>query len=242
MSGNVDPHCLVIEGKYDEAIAVYTNLINTDKSNYFSRAIVYLQKGEYDKALEDIKLAEEDRNSQNPDRTDIYLKTYGIVLWINKQEKEAAEIWYQLIKDVQAGKIKYSTDLTGGLVNGYLLWFAGCRNESLAEYIEKTKSFLFKKSKKRSIEYWSGPIAQYILGNISESDLLDAAETESDILTSRQLCQAHFYIAINYYLNGDKENYVRELQACVENGKKTMLEYEIYLAQYELARIKKPLA
>lgn len=202
-----DPFSYMQKGKIDKAIKLFTKAIENKPSSipYAGRAGAYLIIGKLDESLADLKKAEEFRNREIPDRVDAYLQQIGMILWLKGQEKEAAEHWFNLVKEMDAGKIVFS-DMAGGVINGALLWFASCFNEELKEYKEKAEKYLKKKAKTSRVKYWPGPIAQYLLGYLSEKDLKGAACESTGLLQKRYLCQAHFYTGVKAYYDGDIKN------------------------------------
>ncbi len=233
----MDPFKLIIEGKFKEAVEQCSTELETKLSSptINTRGFAYLNLGDLDRALADFQKAEEVRYQALPDQTDAYQQEIGMVLWLKGQEQEAASIWYNLVQALTKGKIVFS-DMAGGVQNGALLWFASCY-EGLRNYYEPAKKFLEKKVKSPKIRHWPGPIAQYLLKNLSEEELIQAATcNESKILEDRQLCQANFYIGAKALANGDKKRFKESMLESVRTGKRSRIELEYYLAKYELER------
>lgn len=225
---------LMLKGKIDEAIAIYSRRIekNLSSSNLDARGFAYLYQNQLDKALADFEMAEKVSKQVNLGPTDGYLQDVGIALWLKGKEQEAADVWHGLVQDHLAGKIEYS-DRAGGVESGNLLWFAACF-EKFRHYQKPAEKLLKKKCKLKRIKYWPGPVAQYLLGNISEENLKVAAR-ESGSRAERHLCQASFYIGAKALLNGDKRRF-REAMAEVTSGELSFIEKEYYLARHELSR------
>lgn len=156
----------------------------------------------------------------------------GVALWLQGKEQEAADVWQGLVQDHLAGKIAYS-DMAGGVESGALLWFAACF-EKFRHYLKPAEKLLKKKCKLKRNKYWPGPVAQYLLGNISEEDLKFAA-CEVDELRERQLCQAYFYIGAKALFNGDEEGFRKAMKDAVAID--NYVENEYYLARCELTRL-----
>ena len=239
---DIDPFELLLQGRFDEAEKIYTNMIKSNPTSqlFAGRALVYLNMEEFDKALADTMAAEEFSRREMPDRGDCHLQYVGLILWLKGQEKEAAEQWFSLVREMDAGKIAFS-DMAGGVINGTLLWFAACFNHELSEYKEKAEKYLKKKIKLSRAKYWPGPIAQYLLGNLSDTELRNAACEATGLLQKRHLCQAYFYIGVKAFHNGDIENCRKLMEESVKAGKLSLIEKEYYLAKHELARITRSL-
>lgn len=237
MKSNIDPFYLIHQGKFNEAIRLYTEELEKELSSptLANRGLAYLNTGDFDKALIDFKKADEIDRIEIIDRTDGYLQLIGMTLWLKGQEKEAAEQWYNLVQEIDAGKIVFS-DMAGGVINGTLLWFAACFNDELSEYKEKAEKYLKKKAKLSRAKYWPGPIGPYLLGNLSEEDLKLAAHHDNEILKNRHLCQAYFYIGVKAFSNGDMESFRKAMAESIERGRHNLIEKEYYLAKHELSR------
>lgn len=226
---------LMLDGKIEEALALYTKDIenNTSSVAFTSRGHAYLHLNELDKALADFIMAVKLREQVKISPTDGHLQKIGVVLWLKGNELEATEVWHCLVQDHLAGKIVY-TDMAGGVGSGALLWFAACF-EQFRYYQKEAEELLKKKSKLKRNKHWPGPVAQYLLGNISEEDLKLTA-CESNNLKERRLCQAYFYIGAKALLNGDKKSFLKAMADSVAIGPPNYIENEYYLARYESAR------
>lgn len=226
---------LMLDGKIEEALVLYSKDIEKDFSSvtFTGRGHAYLHLNELDKALADFKMAAKLREKINLGPNDGHLKMIGVALWLQGNEEEAVDMWHKLVQDHLAGKIVYS-DMAGGVESGALLWFAACF-EQFRHYQKVAERLLKKKNKLKRNKYWPGPVAQYLLGNISEEDLKLAAN-KSNNLKERQLCQAYFYIGAKALLNGDKKSLLKAMADSVATGSPNYMENEYYLARYELSR------
>lgn len=228
---------LILDGKNDEALALYSKDIKNDFSSVTltGRGLAYLYLNEPDKALADFEMAAKVREQVKLGPTDGHLQLIGVALWLKGSEQEATEIWHDLVQNHLAGKIVYS-DMAGGIESGALLWFAACF-EKFRQYQKTAEKLLKKKVKLKRNKYWPGPVVQYLLGNISEEDFKLTA-CKSSNLKERHLCQAYFYIGAKALLNGDNNRYWEAMADSVATGPPNYVENEYYLARHELKKFK----
>lgn len=92
---------------------------------FSNRATAYLGLNQFDHALEDLEFARKIEHFPS----DGYLQMIATVQWIAGDHLAALSTWRSLTSDVSQGKIKY-TDGSGGLQNGFFLWFAGFITDS----------------------------------------------------------------------------------------------------------------
>jgi len=177
-----------------------------------------------DKLDEAIRLSEEIIRS-NAGSTDSDFIFLGVARWLKRQPIPAIETWKTGLK------AKY-TDAAGGVEIPMLLLFAAVR--TLDKALEKEALALLKKAikSKRSVN-WPGPVAQYLLGSISEAELSSLIETQP-ILHEKQACQAHFYRAVRCFQSGDIAGYKTFLQKCIGHGLLCVTKAETHLAKREL--------
>lgn len=122
------------------------------------------------------------------------------------------------------------TDAAGGVDVPALLYYVAVRLNN--KKIEKEAITLLKKRCKSRVSLnYPGFIAGYILGRISEDELLNSYAS-FETLKTRILCKAYFYIAVNNLKNGDEEMFYENLKKCVE--KESYLEKEYFIAVGEL--------
>lgn len=230
--------------KFRQAIRAFTAEFKAERwaATLCNRALAHLNLGNLNAALKDLQQAEALPTPFG--RSDGYLQMIGMVLWLMKKESEAADVWLQLVKDFNAGKISYS-DAAGGVETGHLLWFASC-HPGLEELRVPANQFLTKRCRSKRASSWPGPIAKFLLGNLSQKALLTAARVErSDdsipeencrILESRQFCQVYFYLGARAIGTNNQRMIRKNMQKAVQHGSKSLIENEYYLAKRELER------
>ena len=214
----------------------------TEEESYVQSGISAFSSGLWDQALEFLTNAEKARNLARPsDSLDSYRKQIGVILWIKGQRREAANVWYEIVRDLKKGKIAYS-DSGGGILPGALLWFASIHPENL-RYREKAERFLAKRIKSKDISFWPRPIAHYLLGNISKDNLIQMAESHPQMISYRYQCQAHFYVGAKAFGLDSPKEFKSSMAQAVEIGlKNPMFENEWDLARFEAGKIpQKPL-
>lgn len=171
--------------------------------------------------MADFEMAEKVNNQESRIRSAGYLQMVGVTLWLKGGEQEAADLWYSVMQDIDARKIAY-TDAAGGVTSGALLWYASCF-EGLGHYRKPAEKFLKKKANLKRNRIWPGPIAQYLLGNLPEEDLILLARE-----SKKQICQAYFYVGAKALQSGDKK-WFREAMASTVNSE-CLIKNEYYLA------------
>ena len=74
---------------------------------------------------------------------------------------------------------------------------------------------------------WYEKIAQFLLGNISESEFFNAADIHNDPKKRNgQRCEAYFYAANKNLLKGDLEKAIVLLKQCIETGYREFYEFK----------------
>jgi len=225
-----DPWNLIASGHYEQAVRAFTSRLRRDKSlgNYRNRAVAYLNLGDYDKALADLRAA--DTMQVTPG--DSCLQSIGVAQWLAGRESEAASTWRDLVRAFEQRKIHY-TDAAGGVKSPCLLWFAAVRLGQ-DELLEAARRLLNEKVSPRNgrIENWPGPIAKFLLGQITEAQLRSEVEPQIPVLHERELCQAEFYIGVRRLQLGDHAGAKRAFRTAARLAA-AKVENEYYLALHE---------
>ena len=164
--------------------------------------------------------------------------------WCLDQWPTAMKLMRGLVVGILDGSIEFG-DLAGGVQQGLLLHYMGVTAKD-REAVAFSIAYLRRLSKKSSIDYWPGPLARYMLGEISFEEVLAALSKQSDvgnpfeaalndILARRWLCVALFHDGVRHRVAGQEELCMGRMQECrgLENP---FIEPEWYLARYEAER------
>ena len=164
--------------------------------------------------------------------------------WCLDQWPAAMKFMRGLVEGILDRSIEFG-DLAGGVQQGLLLHYMGVTAKD-RETVAFSIAYLRKLSKKRSIDYWPGPLARYVLGEISFEEALAALAKQSDVsepleaaptdvLARRWLCVALFHDGVRHRVAGQEELCMGRMQECfgLENP---FVEPEWYLARYEVER------
>src|SRR5437879_985210 len=90
--------------------------------------------------------------------------------WCLDQWPAAMKLMRGLVEGILDGSIEFG-DLAGGVQQGLLLHYMGVTAKD-REAVAFALSYLRKLAKKSSIKLWPGPVARYILEEISFDDML----------------------------------------------------------------------
>jgi len=221
---------LIKESHFADAVNLASKQLDTCPSEelFFARAKAQLRLRQYGSAFADYLAA--DALHPTKMRTDGYVQEAGVALWLANQFPEAANVWATCAEAMFKGKISYS-DNGGGVQIGCLLWFAGSRirNSDQTEFAEE---LLRKKCKSPRSEFWPGPIGHFLLGNLREDELLSKSASAGR-LEGRQRCQAHFYIGMKAFSQGDCSRYIEQMAQAAKAGDELKMECEYFLAEHE---------
>jgi len=148
----------------------------------------------------------------------------GVAQWRDGRRIEAVATW-QLASDTK------HTDAAGGVDVWLLCYFAAVK---LADktLMNRSESKLKSIGKRRSIANWPGAVALFILGKLTEDELL-ATRSEQPLLRARQLCKAEFYIGVMRLISGDLAGYRVHMHRSLSYGAVCPLGPEYYLADVE---------
>ncbi len=224
MNSNVSCWDLISQKRFEEACIKADEEYNKtrDEPHLRNKAIALLCLKKYKEvlaiALDLIKLTN--------GRSDSDYVLAGIANWLVGNYVDAVSVW-------KSGLDTPYTDAAGGVGIPSLLYFAATKlNDSRLE--KEAISLLRKKYKSKRVVNFPGTIAGYILGKISEEELINSS-ISMETLKTRALCKSYFYIAINALKKNNSKAFVENLQNCKSN--ETYLEKEYFLAIGELEKM-----
>jgi hypothetical protein len=144
--------------------------------------------------------------------------------------------WQQAIAVWEKAKNALYKDAAGGINTQVFLYFAGVKmsNKSL-KY--KALASVRKILKSKRSTNWPGPIGNFLVGDINETELLSHISS-APILRERQLCQANFVIGVKLLDCEDRQGYYAKLKEVIALGVPSYVEKLYYLAKGELEESK----
>jgi hypothetical protein len=221
------------------AIEAYSLLLQERMTtfNLCNRALAFLNLGDINAALRDMEDAEliyreDPYHKNNNHHSDSYRKFIGVVHWISGNPSLALTVWRDLLIDHDMRKITY-TDAAGGIESPCFAWLAG-KIQGDSETAKRAERFLKKRLRAKQATAWPGAIAQYILGHITEKNLLELSAVAPS-LAERHKCQADFWIGMVAHFTGEHTKATNSLLAASQSS--ALLEEEYYLAQYEYNKL-----
>lgn len=148
----------------------------------------------------------------------------GVSQWLLGHFDSAVATW----RDGAATKF---TDAAGGVEVPLLLFFASVKTSQDSLRIQSLDE-LRKLCKSSASANWPGPIAGYVLGDLSE-EKLESSMSQHPLLRAKQACQSAFYIGVRRLLEQDEAGFRQAMVACTNHGPVTMQKQEYYLGKAE---------
>ena len=72
---------------------------------------------------------------------------------------------------------------------------------------------------------WPGRIVAFLATELSEGELLEAAQVPAEQPATERLCEAHFYIGSSRLIESDRDGAVRAFRQCIEQGATSFFEH-----------------
>jgi len=244
-------------GDFEGAIADYNRAIELDPkyaAAYSNRGNAKQAKGDLDGAIADcsraIELDPKDpvahkyRGVAKKAKGDLNGAIAEYDRAIELDPKFAAAYFHRGIAKQAKGDLKGAIgDINGAIERNnqdfyprLFLWLMRSRlgesdaaNKQLAAFLDKRRN--------ATSDEWTSKVAGYLLGNVSEADLFDAAKS-SDAKKERGLfCEAWFFAGMKQLLGGDEATAADYFRKCIATGQTDFIEYQ--LAQSELKTLTK---
>ncbi|CAN5874636.1 hypothetical protein BH11VER1_BH11VER1_30510 [soil metagenome] len=207
LSGDIDG---AIEG-YDRAIEINPALANA----YVNRGAARQIKDDMDAALADYNQA----LVLSPDYADAY-QARGSLSYVKRN-------WDEALKDYKRSCELSEKDRD---YTHIFIWLIQTRqgetetaHKELADYLEKQRN--------SEQETWATKIAGYLLGRISEAELLAAAKSTNDPTEQGQLCELWYYAGMKKLLAGSKAGAGVYFRKCLATKIKIFVEYQFAEAE-----------
>lgn len=244
-AGERDPWEYIASFRYEDAIRAYQSRSSQD--DWPNLSIALLCVGRLSEALSGFERARQLRNVEHARHGLTHPQLpfndfIGGIHWMLGHRQSATDAFKAAADGLLKGTIEY-TDASGGVSQGLLLWYCS-KAEGVADEIEYSTRYLANRAQKKRASNWPGPIAMYLLGQMSEKALLvnefysdNHSEIEtsvaSDLLKRRHYINALFYIACKMSHEGDGAKSRELMQRCalLENPH---VEIEWYLARQEV--------
>lgn len=183
-------------GDYAGAIADYGKVLALrpkDPWAYQGRGLARMGLGDYKKALADLS----ESIKLGPDNYGSY-RLRGFVHYYNQSWLQAAPDFRKAIKLAPpAVEISF-------IEPRFYLYLIELRLGEKESADREMKSFLEGLNRSEQSE-WPRVIGRFLLGQVTEDVLMQAAKSEDDETARERLCQAHFYAGTLYLLAGNKE-------------------------------------
>jgi tetratricopeptide (TPR) repeat protein len=237
---------LMMSQRYAEAITEYRKLLERNPDDWAAvggLSISLMAAGAYAEALPSLLRLDEHERASLPGhpgrKCDI-----ACAYWCLDQWPAAMEFMRGLVDGILDRSIEFG-DLAGGVQQGLLLHYMGVTAKD-RKAVEFALSYLRKLAKKSRIDYWPGPLARYMLGEINLEEMLRAAIEDSNgiklahpsgdnLMARRQTCVALFHDGIRHRADGREKLCMDRMHECAEIDAR-FIEPECYLARYEVER------
>jgi tetratricopeptide (TPR) repeat protein len=164
--------------------------------------------------------------------------------WILGNRQKAVQNVRELVEGILKGYIKFG-DAAGGVEQGLLLYYMAV-TDNRPQDIAFSLDYFKNRAKRPFIQSWPGPVANYFLGTITFTDLVEAASgqrglreaievAKTKILSRRRLSVALFHDGVRSRALGDEERCLVRMRECYEL-ENPLIEQEWYLARYEVQK------
>jgi len=178
------------DGKYDEAIRLFSSALNGDELNLTSRAQAYTYRGIAKAAIGDYDSGREDLNSAIALQSDYAPEAY------------AYRGYFELVRgegDKAAADLAKSAALKIWAYN--VLWLSLAREKA---HVPDTDNLSLKAHAARlDLTQWPGPVVKYLMGDGTPQSVNAAAQQGDPARLIERVCDADFYVAEHDVANGN---------------------------------------
>lgn len=170
------------DGKYEDAVRLFTSAINSDELNLTGRAQAYAYRGiaratvgDYDRAAEDLNFAVALDSPYNADA--LAFRGYIGLVTGGDAAKAAADL-------AKSASLK---------VWGYnALWLSLARMKA---HVPDTDNVSLANNAMKLMDQWPMPVVKYLLGQTSVDQVRMAANDGDPARVNERVCDADFYVA-----------------------------------------------
>jgi hypothetical protein len=213
-----------LEGQYGEALRLFDDILERRPATaeFNNRGTTRLLVGDLEGAYSDFLAAR---------RLRCYCvsEMVGVALWLQGKPVAACEDWASELSRIRSGEITHCEPETGTVPP--LLWWASAYPD--LERWRWVAVEALRRYWRRKRTYWARTITGFLLGRVSESEMLAAAtQGRHPVANARYLCRAYFYAGAMAVSAGDRDGYREQLRRAITTAEPSV----ILEAEYHLAR------
>jgi tetratricopeptide (TPR) repeat protein len=116
----------------------------------------------------------------------------------------------------------------------FRVWLTRSRLGERADATRELQAYL--KDREELVEKWPSKIGGFLIGNVSELDLLRSAQDKDTQQETVRSCEAHYYIGCQYLIVGDLPAAATNFDKCVATGDRSVNERASAMAELRLLR------
>lgn len=196
---------LLLARRYHEAIAL-DDEIGARGDPWDNRALAHFCLGEFEEGLRVLEAGASAIGQRIEGAGNFYCTLIAAGYWCLGDRKSAIETLNATVSGLLDHSIRYS-DGSGGASYGLLLWWMHKQSGDDAG-VRAAIKYLKNTAKRKAIAHWPGPIARYLLRQISEQEMLGAEygperNADTELLNRRYMSTALFYMSAKYGEAGD---------------------------------------
>ena len=190
-------------GKYEDAIRLFSNALNGDELNLTSRAQAYTYRGIAKAATGDYDGAREDLNSAIALQSDYAPEAYAYRGYFEMVRGESDKAAADLAKSASLKIWPYNA-----------LWLSLVREKA---HVPDTDNLSLKAHAARlDLTQWPGPVVRYLMGDGNPQSVNAAAQQGDPARVVERVCDADFYVAEHDLANGNMVDAKPLLQRAAE--------------------------
>jgi tetratricopeptide (TPR) repeat protein len=193
---------------YDQAVELKPDCAEA----YAGRGNTRLAKGDLDGALADYRMAIQLRPEWGLDNAHVYLMS-------GRSRYDRLQFTEALADFQKACELGSCDDYTQ-----FRIWLTRARLGQQAKADRELQTYMDSRDVTNRGD-WASALGNYLLGRVTEADLLKDARSSSERTNTTRLCEAYFYAGTKQLIAGDKEAAINYLKKCLETQAKEEAEY-----------------